>query len=490
MVHKNLINNASSVSFIIIIICSVALYTYHFSGALLQYDDPSYMYSIISQNIYLVYNPFAAGESGYFLFTLPFRLILGTSLFMPSIAQLSAIIITTYLIFRIGESYRKFAGVISAFFYAFSPLVVAYSTRFLPDPFIALFLILSIFIFLSASKRNSYLLYFLSGFACGFGILFGIQAPVSFLAYVSFILTYMVINRTDNKTKIILLVIIGMCIDLLIYTIPQAVIFGNPFYGFDNAFEFYTQFPTPTYENYYPYTIFPVSHIGTLPKVTNEPYSNAGILGFIFLVSLLSFFTRSRRFILPYIIASLVFIIYLQFGSQNVYYQPIQGINRLLIPVIALVAIASGMFLASFKKSKIKSISIIIILVVYISTAFLIYQYAYNFYNRSDNIWLAYNITTTLSNIFNISSNSGYAVSGNITYLPTICYYLHTPLIDCNVTTGQLSPQYCINFNPSKAIIIVNRTLCGPNYSYKNSKFDYYIYIVRNGSIINSTYRN
>ncbi|MGC8776705.1 MAG: hypothetical protein ACP5P2_02040 [Candidatus Micrarchaeia archaeon] len=456
-----------------IVASALFLYLFYFTGMYMGYDDPVYAYSMLYPSIFKFVDSFAGGSLGFFIIGSLFVRISGNSLLVPPLLNVLAILITIVVAFEIGYYYNRLVGgALAAIFYAFNPLTMTYSTRLLPDPFIALFLSISIYLLIVPSGKKYF--YFLSGFAAGFTVLYGSQGFISLSAYGIFLISLLFAKGEKKKIQRLAFALAGTAIPLGIYFGMQYALFKDIFYAL--KFTSFDASLKPYVKNYYLYSIFPIK-LNTVTRVAFEPYSNIGLLGFFLAFLPLLYFKDFRMKFLPIAFSSLFFVFYFLFGSQSILeYSPLHGINRLLIPLAFLLSLYSAAsFAFLFKKlKKYRFLLASIGIAAYLLFSFVTFSYAVPFNAANSNWGKCYAIASQLQRIF------GNNV-GNITIYQNVCpfgfqfYYV----LGAKPMSYMSFPQPVLNCSWSDTIYVLNSTACGSKYIYGNLSEGYYVYYLQ-----------
>jgi hypothetical protein len=282
-----------------------------------------------------------------------------------------------------------------------------------------------------------------------------------------------------RKLKSMAYVGMGIALSLgLLFFLPQFFIYNTPF----QAISTFSHMNTPFYPNqylytefFYAYVVLPLGQIGTLKSSTAEPYSNLGILAFIFVASNIFLFYKKNKSIVPYTVALVVVLLYLTFGSQSIFsYVPIFNINRLLIPSLVLFSIGSALFVKELKKNILLMI-VPALLLVYLFASLAFYSYSISYNTLIKSVWVETNLMSSYlkGSVHNLQN---YSLYQNYTSLAAaLCFTSGIKPADCH-GSASISSAFC---NQSYTIIATKYPFCGNGYEESNSSFPYYLYINR-----------
>lgn len=468
--------------FLAIIAICIIVYTRYFSGIFIEYDDAVYGYAIATQNPVLFQTSFP-GSLGLIAYGYPFFLAFGNSLYMPTFVGLSSILITIFLIFMIGKELNSLiVGVVGSIFYALNPLVISYSTRLIPDTFTTMVLCLSILIVLIASKRKNNYLFLLSGFVAGLRLFFGLQGFLVMFAFFVFAVVYLfAIGRGKKKAGSkahyvpILLILFGMIIGFVVWLLPQQILYGNPLRAIRFSSSFWYSISGSLSQSYnqsnsryfYVYLTFPTNRLGQIVSDTEEPYSNIGILAFIFILMSIVAVAQRRNFrkLLPYQISATAFILYLLFGTQSLHaYSHLMHINRLMIPFVLLLAIGSAYAIELIESKELVKYALIgCLIAAFVISSFYFSTYSAAFYGATHGL---YENVSNIGLAFRGINASNYTVYENYSTVPAaLCMVLKVNPDNC-IVEQNLPANLC---SQNRTILVYEgRELCSGNHVYEN----------------------
>lgn len=107
----------------------------------------------------------------YYYFMAPFLWLFNYNPVGPAVMVAVFGIITVWLVYKVGsEFFNPLTGIIAAFFYAISPVVVAYSRSSWNPNLMPFFSLLSLYACYKASIKNNNLLFIISGFLLGIAL--------------------------------------------------------------------------------------------------------------------------------------------------------------------------------------------------------------------------------------------------------------------------------------------------------------------------------
>lgn len=206
--------------------------------------DALVMYEILHGNLTLLgptssVGGFFLGPIYYYL-AAPFFLLFNYSPVGPSVMVALLSVATVWLMYKIGkEFFNKRVGLIAAFFYSISPLVINYSHSSWNPNVLPISSLLTLYVVYIALKRNSWRWFILIGFLLGIGM--QLHYLVIFLCVVVFfyILLARLVEKIKSPLKILLkeyfLIFIGFIIGWSPFLLFEA---RHEFRNIKNIFEF------------------------------------------------------------------------------------------------------------------------------------------------------------------------------------------------------------------------------------------------------------
>jgi len=493
------------VLFSAILLSTIVLFYFISPGIFMEFDDPVYAYSTAKIQALQVIS-WGAAAYGFAFITMPFYILLNHSLFVTKIVCLFSLVITMVMLFLIGKMYgSELAGMVASILYAFNPLTMAFAIRYLPDPFIAMTDSIGIAFAVYGAKNNKYWAFLLSGLFFSSGMFFGNQAAISIIAFLPFVpsLWYSFERKTLSRSKIkvtkkrgsLLKVLSYSILGLLIIGVPyfglQLILYHNPFYTVNGAADFFESnqpncFPTYLY---YLYILLSLKGDGFSCAYSlgpYDPYANPSILPILFILAsiflILKEKPRKKSSILPFIIFFITFYLYVSFGSESItHYLPLQDIDRVLIPLVLIMAVGSALILGKIKNIQLQTITAIGIIIIYLAFSYSQYHNIYLIYNSPPNS-IEWNITASVIRNFGHLNLSGYMLDENYTDMgsgilcmsfnkpPETCYGMpYTPMHEINCTDGSIFLVYLGN----EQDICSNST----GIYYYNTTYKYNVYI-------------
>jgi 4-amino-4-deoxy-L-arabinose transferase-like glycosyltransferase len=410
--------------------------------------------------------------TGFFAYGYLFLHLLGNIAIVPTLMTISCILLTMLIIFEIGRVYKNdLMGLVGAALYAFNPLVFAYSNRLLPDIFTTMLLSLGIFLLLLNRERSRWYLYIEGGAAVALGIFFGYQASFTIIAYVVFLLVYLLIRKQREGLWNFLLSLVGVAIPILLWLYLQYTIYANPFSLVSEASGIYQIVSMyPWSQNYYLSILFPFSTNATVmtpavwtPPVGSfwEPPTSAGLLGIFFIVSNLLLLSKKwRKTLLPFSAAALILFLYLMFGTQSfTTYTHVYDENRFIMPIILLASVGSGMGIASLSDKKLRAVAAIVIVYIYVLYSLPVYNLALSFYTPH-----GYALLNRLQSSLPYQSMGSYKIHQDIfSVSDALCFIFNTTASNCYNATMHDEPNettLAMMCSQSRTLILTKEGLC------------------------------
>ncbi len=356
-----------------IVLYALYVYTSPTIGPAPDYYDGADVYSILFPHSLT----FVLSSSfGFYAMAAPFVALMGHTLDVPVATSLLAGVLAIVFVYLMGvEEAGWQAGIIAAVFYAFNPLVLAFATRFLADPFIGMMLACAAFLLLRARRTSSAPIYFASGTVAALSAFFGIQAGFTILMYILFVVTIAVMGGRRGKLRGMAYPIAGVVVGTLVYLLVQYAVYTNPFYTLEASSNFFTNASNYIFpDNFYFYTIFPLKYVGTLRDGTLDVYSSLGVLGVLFVACCVLFSTRLWHSLVTYALPVTFFVTYLIFGTDSFsIWEPIIQSSRFLIPVVVLLAVGSSICISEVAKTHPRFA--VAVVLGYLFASFLYYEY-------------------------------------------------------------------------------------------------------------------
>ena len=167
-------------------------------------------------------------------------------------------VLLTYLIGK--ELFNIRTGLVAAFLIALLPLEIIYATTIVPDVPLALYLGLSMYLFIKGSKNNKNILYYLSGIAIGLAWLVKTIALAYCLVLIAIFIKEILIDKkkVTKAIKPYLLVLLGLLTILAL----EGLLYLSYGYSMFTVFNVNNELYTPTVLginkelSYYPHQLF------------------------------------------------------------------------------------------------------------------------------------------------------------------------------------------------------------------------------------------
>lgn len=487
-------------AFFVLAAATIILYYYSSPGIYPPFDDSIYAYSVVKLSI-LGTTPWTVSAFGFAVMEFPFYEALHSPI-ATEFPPLIAITVVMLCLLWIGKELGStLSGLTAAIFYAFNPLVMMYGVRLLPDPYIAMVDAIGIALALFVIKRRSILMALFAGMAAGAGIFFGNQAAFSIISFVPLLALLLYFSRPGiEKTwlaKAFAISIIGIAILGCLYLGQQAVMYGNPLFGIHGqeayiSSRYSSENIVPSYLFYF-YTMLPIKYTSGFPGKQfygEDPYTNLGILFALFLVGtayLLAFKREKKNTVVPFVAFAAVFYILLSAlpGPDGKY--GVEDVSRLLIPVVLVLSIVCGVFMAELlggkKKRTLKASIFAVIIMAYFVVGMSSYPTILYNYSSQSNAW---NITYSAIADVNGLNFTNYELLENYTNMPyMLCMGAKVQPYRC---AGKIVPQEKVVCNNVNEILVYpgsspsNICPASENYTtsyYYNSTYNYSIYGIR-----------
>lgn len=483
-----------------------------------SYDGwDSYYYSLYAHNIdsfgyHSLYLTAFTTKYLMMLWMSLFYKVFGANLFADGLSGMPILAFTAILVYLIGTSIsgRK-AGLLSALFFCFMPIIVVLSSSGGDDIFVAMFTALAMAALIYGIKNNSVTLYALAGFLGVVGATgSSVEELMIFVVMLPILLFYVLRRMSRKQYGLTLFFAAGMALGVLAIMAMGSVLMGNPLAYFDARFmglgylSSISNTVSPAgyfmiYIFHYPFNLYDIGGSSSFPQsiVVNPFISDYSVpagynyFGYFGIAALISsvylLFKRDRRsFVILFWFYAL--LLYLFFGTVSYHaYEFIIPLKRFMIilapPMALTVGIAAdGAYnalgpkvhrgkrnerISAYKSAGIVMLSIAIAFILINSLIDIPYiknnDYVVSQYFRelgaeisslpaSDNVYL-------MTGLYNRNATGAYAIQlGSVSDLNSL-YRIETDFYsgysrDINYTT--FKAPACDNITNSSYFIIVN----------------------------------
>ena len=359
-------------------------------------------------------------------------------------------LVTIFLVFLLGKEIKSYgAGLLSALLFAIYPAVIRFNTE--PNPMLpmAMFLSLSVLLFMYARKYRNRWLYVLSGIFTFAGALINPLAylyVLFFTAYIAVDFVYGLLRRGKGKGPHYeyWLYFLGLVTAVIILGFVNLHVAqsSNPFYEFNltNSYysaaggldEIYYTNPSLTFyiNGYFPYSF---SSLGSLyNQVFNFQQLNLNDVGFfsylVVLVGVYLLATRDRRYY--FLLGWAAFLVaYMEFGTMSItHYFPIYKLMRFTVIVAAPLMLILGVGLSDigdrfFKKKRLLWAAVVAVLVVFLLVTSVTIDY-YDYVLNHNTTMFSKIMASALLNVTDLGSANVYGSALTPYYM---IYYMGFP---------------------------------------------------------------